>query len=74
MSGSVRGVIVISGLLPQTRGALWALLDDLQDLQDLQNVDVAVYLSIPSILLILSNIFYITLRFEVDTEKTCFSF
>jgi len=26
-SGSVRGLIVTSGLLPQTRGALWALLD-----------------------------------------------
>jgi len=37
MSGSVRGLIVTLGLLPQTRGALWALLDDLQD------VDVALY-------------------------------
>ena len=27
-SGSVRGLIVTSGLLPQTRGALWALLDN----------------------------------------------
>jgi hypothetical protein len=27
MPGSVRGLIVTSGLLPQTRGALWALLD-----------------------------------------------
>jgi len=26
-SGSVRGLIVTSGPLPQTRGALWALLD-----------------------------------------------
>lgn len=27
MSGSVRGLIVTSGLLPQPRGALWVLLD-----------------------------------------------
>ena len=37
-SGSVRGLIVTSGLLPLTRGALWALLDsDTEGAKDKNN-------------------------------------